>query len=376
MAHDLCSKKEVCGSCGWSHIPYEKQLQQKISDINGSFKLKGLDISCTKILPSPRTEHYRNRMDFVIGFDGKVGLREKGKWWRVIDDHTCFIADEKIEKLFTITRNWTQTAKLPFYDRKAHTGLLRYAIIRTTSRGESMVIILTSTPTEEEKPRLLQALAELADTAQPTTLIWSINTTISDVSFGTELHTITGDGYITENINEFLYRITPNAFFQTNFFASPLLQKIVMEYAKQTHPQTIVDLFCGSGFFTMPLARLGKKTVGVELVEEAIHDARINAELNKLDIEFFAEKTENFAWSEYTPDLLILDPPRSGMHDSVLEKIQEESPKNIIYISCNYKNFAREMKILEKIYRVQDMTAIDMFPHTPHVELVSWLQKK
>jgi 23S rRNA (uracil1939-C5)-methyltransferase len=141
-----CPQKDRCGSCGWSHIPYEKQLAQKLSDINGSFAIKKLDLHVSEVLPSPKTDHYRNRMDFVIDFQGNVGLREKGKWWRVIDDHPCFIADEKIEELFRAVRAWTKTAGLSFYDRKAHTGILRYAVIRATSIGETMINIVTSAP--------------------------------------------------------------------------------------------------------------------------------------------------------------------------------------------------------------------------------------
>ena len=124
-----CPNPDVCGSCRWSHIPYDKQLKQKLSDINGSFALKELDLQCETIIPSPKTDHYRNRMDFVIDFEGRVGMREKGKWWRVIDDHTCFLADKKIDDLFSHVRTWTPTAGLSFFDRKAHTGLLRYAVI-------------------------------------------------------------------------------------------------------------------------------------------------------------------------------------------------------------------------------------------------------
>ena len=177
-----CPDKEACGSCGWSHISYDKQLTQKLSDINGSFKLKNLDIRCEDIIPAAETEHYRNRMDFVIDFEGRVGLRQKGKWWKVIDDHTCFISDEKIETHFKHVRDWTKTAELSFFDRKAHTGILRYAVIRSSSIGQTMINIVTSAPADEiEENTIKSALESLAQSANPTTLIWSINHTISDV---------------------------------------------------------------------------------------------------------------------------------------------------------------------------------------------------
>ncbi|NQV90233.1 23S rRNA (uracil(1939)-C(5))-methyltransferase RlmD [Candidatus Uhrbacteria bacterium] len=373
----LCPNKELCGSCSWSHIPYSKQLNQKLSDINGSFALKDLPLSCSTILPSPVTEHYRNRMDFVIDFEGRVGMREKGKWWKVIDGHTCFLADKKIETLFHQVQEWTKICGLSFYDRKAHTGLLRYAVIRSTSLGETMVNIITSgSGSEMETEAIRLSLNKLAESAQPTTLIWSQNTTLTDVSFGDVLETISGPGWIKESINSHQYRISPNAFFQTNSHGAGTLLQTVEEFCGDLSGKTLLDLYCGSGFFSVALAHNAKKTIGVEMVVEAITDARMNAELNQVDIEFFDAKTEEFNWSELEADVVILDPPRSGMNDKALADILAHPPKELVYVSCNVKNFAREMVQLQKMYQVDDMRAIDMFPHTPHVELVSKLTRK
>lgn len=372
-----CPNKELCGSCGWSHIPYEKQLQQKLADINGSFALKNLPYTCDTILPSPQTEHYRNRMDFVIDFEGRVGLRQKGKWWRVIDNHTCFLADTAIEQLYVAVRDWAQHSGLTYFDRKAHTGLLRYAVIRSTSTGETMISVITSAPSStQEEAELTTALAVLVERAQPTTLIWSINHTTSDTSVGDQLMTIHGSGWLTEEVNGHTYRITPNAFFQTNLYATPLLQKTVIDAVGDCAGKTVMDLYCGSGFFAVALAGTAQKTIGVELVPEAIVDARVNAQLNNVEIDFFDQKTEDFDWAHYAPDVVILDPPRSGMHDSALQDVLRAAPPRIVYVSCNYKNFAREMVALEQYYDVTNMVAIDMFPHTPHVELVTTLEKK
>lgn len=372
-----CPNKEVCGSCGWSHIPYEKQLQQKLSDINGSLKLKELEVTCEEILASPKTAHYRNRMDFVIDFEGRVGLRQKGKWWRVIDNHTCFIADEQIEKLFHIVRDWAQNGELSYFDRKAHIGLLRYAVIRTTTLGETMMTVVTSAPeSDEDKQKIKNELTKLVELTAATTVIWSINHTVTDVSFGSELYVISGPGYIEEEINGFRYRITPNAFFQTNSFAAPLLMDTALEFAGDTTDKTIIDLYCGSGFFSIPLANQAKRVVGVELVPEAIQDARVNAELNDVEVEFHDAKTEEFDWMSVQPDVLLLDPPRAGMHDKALEDVLNAKPERIVYVSCNYKNFARELVKLGEYYDVSAMRAIDMFPHTPHVELIAQLDRK
>ena len=374
---NLCPKKEECGSCGWSHIPYQNQLDQKLSDINGSFKLKGLDIRCEEILASPKTAHYRNRMDFVIDFEGRVGLRQKGKWWRVIDDHACFISDEQIENFYHQVRTWTHTAGLTFFDRKAHHGFLRYAVIRSSTLGQTMLTIVTSAPKDEEEEALAKkAFENLINETNPTTFIWSINNTISDVSFGDDLRVLHGSGQIQEEINGTKYLISPNAFFQTNPHGARLLQDTVREFAGDLKDKTLLDLYCGTGFFAIDLAPRAKRMIGVELVKEAIDDANKNAELNNVTAEFHDAKTEEFDWGAYNADVVILDPPRAGMHDQALKDGLRIKPKRIVYISCVYKNFAREMVALKDHYNVGMMRAIDMFPHTPHVELITQLNLK
>lgn len=323
-------------------------------------------------------------MDFVINFEGLVGMRQKDKWWKVIDNHTCFLADEQIDAMFAPVRTWAQTCGLSFYDRRSHVGLLRYATIRATRNEQIMVIIVTSKPADDgERQLILEKLEVLAGTisvgsGDPThnTLVWSINETDADTSFGTELTTISGLGYIEETIGGTNYRISPNAFFQTNSYASHILLDTVKQFCGDLTDKRVLDLYCGTGFFSIALAPAAKEMIGVELNAEAIADAKINAELNHVSPEYFAAPTEDYDWSQHKPDLIILDPPRSGMHDRALADILKNPPQTIVYVSCNPKNFAREMVLLEKIYNVTAMKAIDMFPHTPHVELVTKLERK
>lgn len=316
-------------------------------------------------------------MDFVINFEGLVGMRQKDKWWKVLDDHTCFLADEKIDELFAPVRTWAQTCGLSFYDRRSHIGLLRYATIRVTRTEQSMIVLVTSRPTDEaEKQKVLMALATLVEAANPTTLVWSINETDADTSFGTELTVISGPGFIEESIEDIKYRISPNAFFQTNSYASHLLLNTVKAYCGDVSDKRVLDLYCGTGFFSIALAASAKEMIGVELNADAIKDAKINAEINNVSPTFIAAPTEDYDWSKHNADLIILDPPRSGMHDRALADILKNPPQTIIYVSCNPKNFAREMVQLQKIYNVTNIKAIDMFPHTPHVELVTKLERK
>lgn len=334
-------------------------------------------------------------MDFVIDFEGRVGMREKGKWWKVIDNHTCFLADEQIDETFSRVREWVRASGLSFYDRKSHQGFLRYAVIRSTTLRETMVNLVTSIPAKDEER--LDVYSREPALPSCTSLMWSINNTITDVSFGTDVRDLSTSlemtqkevkmtqkevemtqktGTIEESIGGIRYRISPNAFFQTNSYAAPLLLKTVEEFAGDLSNKTLLDLYCGTGFFAVALATKAKRTVGVEMVDEAIHDAVLNAKLNNVDVEFHVAKTESFDWTEYNADIVILDPPRSGMHDTALADVLRILPKEIVYVSCNHKNFAREMVQLQHHYYIEHMRAIDMFPHTPHVELVAKLIRK
>ncbi len=369
-----CPQKELCGSCSWSHLPYEEQLAQKLAAINQGFAGNGVEIRCEKIIASPKQLHYRNRMDFVIDYQGKVGLRQKGAWWKVIDGHPCVISDEAIESAFHIVRGWTAEAGLSFFCRKKHTGLLRYAVIRATSTGERVVIILTSKPQDEAEEALLrEALKNLGTRLPDASILWSINFEQGDTSVGSEWFVIQGKETLLENIRGTEFEISPHAFFQTNSLGAGLLLDTVLEYVEQAAPREVLDLYCGSGFFSIPLARAGKKVRGVELVKEAIDDAKRNAARNNVEVEFFAEKAEDFLWDP-KPDVLIVDPPRAGLHPKALQKLMQLDVPEIVYVSCNPAQFAREMKVIGEKYRVVDSRAIDMFPHTPHVELVTRLR--
>lgn len=370
----ICPLKERCGSCSWSHIPYEKQLEQKLADINGSFKLKNLSYKCERIFASPKTEHYRNRMDFVIDFEGRVGLREKGKWWRVIDGHPCFLADEQIESLFFQARHWVQHSGLSYYDRKSHVGFLRYVVIRSSTQGHTLVNVVTSAGSDTEKEFLRNSFTLAFPVG--TTCVHSINTTNADVSFGEKVYVLSGTGMIEERIGGLRYGISPNAFFQTNPHAAQQLLNTVRKFCGDVCEKQVLDLYCGTGFFSLALAKQAQHVTGIEVVEDAIADAKRNAELNNVRIDFIAASTESYDWFIYDADVILLDPPRSGLHDRVLAEILRIQPKEIVYVSCNPKNFAREMIQLQTCYHVDDLQAIDLFPHTPHVELVSKLTKK
>lgn len=355
-------------------MPYQEQLSTKQKEIELALLAAEIAHPPVTTIPSPKESHYRNRMDFVIDFEGRVGLRQKGKWWRVIDDHTCFISDERIESTFATVRDWVRGAGLSYFDRKRHTGFLRYAVIRTTSLGQALISIVTSAPSNAtEEAHANKALLDLLAHCPDCSIVWSINKTVSDTSVGDELRVISGAGHIIEQIVETQFRIGPSAFFQTNSSAAPILLKLVQDFAGDIANSTVVDLFCGCGFFTIPCAKISKNVFGVELAPESIADAEFNASLNSVSPKFHQIKAESFDWRSVGPDVLIVDPPRSGLHPSTVKEILAAPPETMIYVSCNFRALAGELALLKDCYKIEQLTALDMFPHTPHVEVVTKL---
>ena len=375
-----CPNPQRCGSCRWSGLPYSEQLARKLGGVNAALRQAGLKYECREIVPSPQQSHYRNQMDFAIDFKGRVGLREYQHWDRVIDNHTCFLADGQIETLFPIVRNWVQNSGLSYHDRKRHRGLLRTATLQSSTLQQTMVSILTAPPeNENEKQKLIEQLQSLGEQLPKTTVAWIEIDDQYDRNRGDKLEIISGQGFIEEKIGDLTFHISPNAFFQNNPGSAAYLLQTVRELAGKLHNKTVLDLYCGSGFFALDLANpqnQTKKVIGVESVDQAIADAEKNAQQNDRQIEWFNTNTEDLSWSQFEPEVVILDPPRIGLQPSVIEEIEQAAPARIVYVSCNYEKFVEEMQTLKNMYRISKMRAIDMFPQTPHVELVTLLTKK
>lgn len=380
----LCDKKDVCGSCGWSEISYEEQLNKKLHAINQSAKSANTSIVCSRIIPAVKTSNYRNRMDFVIDYKGNFGLRERGKWWKVIDNHTCFLPDAAIITLYHKIYGWVKACGLSYYDRKADKGLLRYVVIRATKLGETMVIVLTTGPKNSGETDLIQSkLADLSTSlnaaSNVTSSVWSYTVSKSDISFGETYEVISGRDYIREKINDHFFIIRPNSFFQTNSYTAELLQAQVMSIINRFNlPKTanILDLYCGSGFFTLPLSQRYNAVFGVESVQDAINDAKENARVNNSNANFICDVAENIKIADYSPEFVLVDPPRAGLHPKVINDILTAQPKYLLYVSCKYEKFLSEMSALGAKYSVVNCCAVDMFPHTPHVELITALERR
>lgn len=345
-----CPYAGTCGGCKWQHIDYTRQLGEKLKRLLSVFTDASVPCPVESVLPCPDQFFYRNRMDFVFGRDGELGLKLPDRWWATLDLETCSLLSEESAGIVNDVRAWAKSTGLPFWNNKTHTGFFRYLVIREgKNTGERMVILVT---TSDSFPRDFSPVcfAELIGD-RATSIIHGTNDRLTDLSVSDEIHQLKGDPWIHEIINGVKFKITPNAFFQTNSVMAAKLQDVVIQYCHDATDRstgedrlTALDLYCGSGFFSLALAKQNPsiRVIGIEENAEAIACAKENTLANDIKVEYFVSKSEDFHWSEYSPDIVILDPPRAGMHPTVIETLLRVKPKTIIYVSCKYERFLQE----------------------------------
>lgn len=366
-----CPYAAECGGCKWQHIDYEAQTRIKLEQIQNVFKETEMEGAPDSMMKAPEIFYYRNRMDYIFSWKGEMGLRAPGAWWKTIDLEECYLLSKEAVEVMAIVRAWSRDKT--FWDQKRREGFLRYLVMREgKNTGERMVMILTSDAENghENVSKLSEQLGDLA-----TSVVWGISDHRKDDSFAKEVRAIKGDPWIMEEVNGLRYKITPNAFFQTNTKMAEELQNVVKRFCGDLTGKTLLDLYCGSGFFALALADEAKRVLGIELVDEAIQAAKENAERNDKTAEFAVSAAEEFDWQGVNPDVVILDPPRSGLHPKTLKTVLQELPETIVYVSCNYRKFVEELTELSKHYIVSDSVALDLFPHTPHAEIVVKLER-
>ena len=369
-----CPHAGVCGGCLWQHLAYPAQLELKRQMIDRAFAAAGHEERPTQIVPCDNPLYYRNRMDYVVGWQGQLGLKEYGAWNRYIDLKTCLLLDEETPTILDIVRDWMKDFKIQPWDAKRHEGLLRYCVIRLgKNTGERLIMLVVhdlKAISLHARTALQERLATLC-----TSLYLGENPEITDLSSAKTLELLHGNEYLTEEVNGLHYIIHPNSFFQTNTSMAAKLQQTVLNELGSMNGKQILDLYCGLGFFGIACAKGGATVYGRELDAPAIELAKVNSQRNGVDhlTTFESGTVESFDWQERAPDAVIIDPPRAGLHPKALETLLEKAPPTIIYVSCNYHSFAKELTALKSRYRVARMTALDLFPQTPHVELVTKL---
>ncbi len=395
----FCSHFGICGGCKWQMLPYEKQLQYKQQEAEQNLKRIGkTDLpELMPIIGSTDTIHYRNKLEFTfsnkrfltndeIGSEtavqqsGALGFHVPRIFDKVIDIHECYLMDDVNNKIRNTIRDFSKQHGFAFYDIREHTGWLRNIIIRYCNTGELMVNICINH--EDEANRILLFDHLLQQVPSITTLLYTINPKWNDSIYDLEPQVYSGKGTITERLENFEFIISPKSFFQTNTKQAEQLYSVARDFAGLTGNEIVYDLYCGTGSIGIFVSEKAKKIIGVEVIEDAIEDAKKNAAANNIDhAHFFAGDVikicnDDFFTQHGRPDVIITDPPRVGMHEKLVIKLLEIAAPKIVYVSCNTATQARDINLLSEKYSVEKIQPVDMFPHTHHIECVVLLKLK
>jgi len=393
----FCEHFTVCGGCKWQHIPYQAQLRHKQKQVTDHLTRIGkIDIGeVLPILGSEQQLYYRNKLEFTfsnkrwltaeeiatqpeIATWNGAGFHIPGKFDKVLDIRNCRLQDDISNRMGLFIKDFCLEHDYPFFDLRAQTGFIRTLIVRTSTTGEVMIIVVFFEENRLKRENLLHAVKE--NFPEITSLLYVINGKCNDTITDLEVLTYSGKDHIIEKMEDLQFKIGPKSFYQTNSRQAYQLYAITRAFAALTGRETVYDLYTGTGTIAAFIAHKAAKVIGIEYVPEAIEDAWVNAALNNLNhIQFFAGDMKNiltpaFIAAQGQPDVIITDPPRSGMHDDVTDTILAAAPKRIVYVSCNPATQARDLNRLSTRYRVSKVQPVDMFPHTHHVENVALLE--
>ncbi len=376
-----CKHFETCGGCKWQFISYEDQLVVKEQHVRDALeRIGGLDVEVLPIVPNDSPWNYRNKMElsFGPGEDGvMLGLYPPGYHYEVFDLEECFLQSELVAEIAKKVRDFANEYKVPHYKSDTHEGVLRNLIIRQgKNTGEVMVILVTSTSVFERREEFMKLFA---DDERITSLYWNTVYQVAGQPTWIEENLLAGKEALTESLNlengqELVFDILPQAFFQTNTKQAEKLYAKVIELAELSGEEVVFDLYCGTGTIGLFCAHKAKQVVGVEVNESAVDSARANAQKNGIkNASFYLGAVEKrLASLDEKPDVVIVDPPRSGLGEKVVEQVVAFGAKRIVYVSCNPTSFARDAKWLtEQGYSLKSVQPVDMFPQTYHVEVVS-----
>lgn len=380
-----CESFEKCGGCAYRHIKYESEKNIKYQKVKDALNRIGhIDIIPDEIIGADNTEHYRNKAQYPVGLDrdGNVVIGfYSPKSHRVTDGMHCRLQPECFSEILKVLRSWILTSGISIYNEETGLGTLRHIYIRKAYHtGETMVCLVINGGRIPKKEALVTALLETDDSIK--SILLNINTEKTNVILGKECINIFGDGYITDILCERKIRISPLSFYQVNTAQTEKLYAKAREYACLSGKETLLDLYCGAGTIGLSMSDSVKKLIGVEVIPEAIEDAKRNAEINGIEnAEFICDDAKGAARTLFErgirPDVIILDPPRKGCSREVLETVAQMSPERIVYVSCDPATLARDCEIMKNLgYEVKKATPVDLFPRTVHVETVVRLSRK
>ncbi len=388
----VCEHFGVCGGCKWQILPYKQQLHYKQTQISDQLvRIGKLDIpEILTILPSDNELFYRNKLEFTFSanrwltqeeidsdheFDRRaLGFHIPEMFDKVLDVNKCWLQADPSNAIRDAVREFAKEKDMSFFDLRSQQGFLRNLILRTANTGEIMVIVSFFRDDQLHRIELLDHLSETFH--QITSLMYVINKKVNDTITDQEILVYKGKDHIFETMEDLRFKIGPKSFFQTNSEQAYKLYKVTREFADLHGDEIVYDLYTGTGTIANFVAHLSKKVVGIEFVPEAIEDAKENSKLNNItNTIFFAGDIKDVLCKEFIeqqghPDVIILDPPRAGIHPNVIEAILFTMPQRIVYVSCNPATQARDLSFLSDYYTITAVQPVDMFPHTHHVENV------
>lgn len=396
----FCKHFGICGGCKWQMLPYQKQLEYKEQETRDVFQRIGKlkDALVLPIIGSENTVHYRNKLEFTfsnkkfltgeqlkeLGDEewpgGALGYHVPKLYDKIIEIEECWLMDDINNVIRNKLREFAEKNNYTYYDIKEHKGWLRNLIIRYCTTGELMVNLVFGYDDKKERNNICNFL--LIEIPQITTLLYTINPKWNDSLNDLNPCIAHGKGYIVEKLGKFNFKISPKSFFQTNTKQAENLYKVVQEFAALNGSEIVYDLYCGTGSIGIFLSNDAKKIIGVDVIEEAINDARENALLNQIThASFFSGDVIEICNGDFfelqgMPDVVIVDPPRAGLHNKLTNKLLEISSPKIVYVSCNVATQARDLQLLCEKYTVEKLQPVDMFPHTHHIECVALLKLK
>lgn len=400
----FCQHFGICGGCKWQNLPYEEQLrfkQKQVTDcLERIAKVELPEIS--PILGSENTVRYRNKLEYSFSnmrwltseeleqvdntADRKqpgLGFHIPGAFDKVLHIESCWLQDEISDRIRNAAYAYAVEHDIPFINLRSQEGILRDMMIRVVTTGQIMVLLQAKVETPKQEELFMGLMRHISDSfPEITSLMYVINNKCNDTFGDLDVHVFRGEECIYETMENLKFKIGPKSFFQTNSRQAYRLYSVVRDLAKLEENDVVYDLYTGTGTIAQFLSGKVRKVVGIEYVPEAIEDAKVNASLNNIDNAiFFAGDMKDvlnasFIAEHGTPDVIVTDPPRVGMHKDVIDVILAAAPRRIVYVSCNPATQARDVAMLDSQYKVTAVQPVDMFPHTQHVEVVTVLERR
>lgn len=390
-----CIYSGYCGGCKLQHIKYEQQMLYKhrhvVDAVERIAKLEGVVVHPPKT--SPQVFGYRNKMEFTcadrrwllpeemdrpgISKDFAIGLHVPGTFYKVIDTKTCLLQPDLGNRILDEVRNYIKSSSLPIYGLHTHEGYWRFLMVRhSVSKNQWMVNVITATEDRSQVKPLADHLRSIFP--EIVSVVNNVTARKAAIAVGEYEIKLAGENVIQDKVGDFLFEISANSFFQTNTRAAETLYQIVKAYAGLSGQESVLDLYSGTGTIAIFLSSAAREVTGLEIVESAVGDAINNCRLNGISsCRFIAgDIKESLSQVQTRPDVIIVDPPRVGIHPKVISQIIAMASPRMVYVSCNPATLARDLSLLKDTYRVEEIQPVDMFPHTFHIETVTRLERK